>query len=137
MPVIDLRLVDLPGLFKQNRISDDEALALYNAWRDTPPGEDIVADGSSMRTLVSKGFLKPRGRQEGTASKFALTQEGRMILVEMVTNLPNALTPDAEMPTYSKIKSRAKRARQTFLKKASYDGIRIVVRTEGFDATTS
>jgi len=135
MPQIDLTLIGLPDFFKsKNRVSDDEALSLYNVWASSPPGQDIVAEGANVRNLVSKGLLKPRGMQEGMSSKYQLTTEGRSILIEIVTNLQSKMKQNPELPRLSKIRSRAKRARQTFVKKASLDSQIVVVRVEGFDA---
>lgn len=134
MPQIDLTLIGLPNFFSKNRVTDEEAITLYKLWASSPPGQDIMADGTSVRGLVSKGLLKPKGMQEGTASKFSLTSEGRIILVEMVTNIGNTLKPDNELPKLSKIRSRAKRARQTFVKKAGLEETNpVIVKVEGFD----
>lgn len=136
MPQIDLTLIGLPDFFKsKSRVSDDEALSLYNVWASSPPGQDIVAEGATVRNLVTKGLLKPRGMQEGMSSKYQLTTEGRSILIEIVTNLQSKMKQNQELPRLSKIRSRAKRARQTFVKKASADSRpTVVVAVKGFDA---
>lgn len=136
MPNIDLTLIGLPDFFfnKKNRVTDDEAATLYKIWASSPPGQDIVAEGSTVNNLVTKGLIKPRGLQEGSGSRYSLTQEGRIILIEMVTNLPSVLKVDKEIPKLSKIRSRAKRARQTFVKRAEREGTSVIVRVEGFDA---
>jgi len=135
MPQIDFTLIGLPNFMKPNRVSDEEALLLYKTWSDSPPGSDIIAEASKVRGLVNKGLLKSRGMQEGMGSRFALTSDGRAILIEMVTNLPSSLKEDAKPPAYSDIKSRrARSGKQTFLKKAERDTPGVVVRIEGFDA---
>jgi hypothetical protein len=135
MPSIDLTLIGLPDFLKpRNKISDEEAITLYKLWASSPPGQDIIAEGAAVRSLIAKGLLRQKGMQEG-ASRFALTAEGRIILIEMVTNLPSMLKQEAELPKLSKIRSRAKRARQTFVKKAELEGQpQVVVKIEGFDA---
>ena len=137
MPNIDLTLIGLPDFFKpRNRITDEEAISLYKLWASSPPGQDIVAEGSSVNNLITKGLLKPRGMQEGAASRYTLTFEGRIILIEMVTNLPSALRTGAELPKLSKIRSRAKRQRQTFVKRAELElPPSVVVKIEGFNVS--
>lgn len=134
MPSIDLTLIGLPNFFmKKNKITDEEATTLYKLWASSPPGQDIVAEGASVNNLITKGLLKPRSIQEG--SRYALTQEGRIILIEMVTNMPSFLKVDKELPKLSSIRSRAKRERQTFVKKAEREAPPVIVKIEGFDAT--
>ena len=110
---IDLTLI---GLYGGSRITDDDASALFSAWTGSPPGGDLVVAGEIGNKLKTKGLVKVRG------GRFALTPEGRKIIVEMVTNCPNKYNVTEEMPTYRQIKARAKRRpRQSLVKKASLD----------------
>lgn len=118
MPTIDLTLIGLPGGFlpRGNLISDAEAKVLYEAWRSSPPGEDLSIANVHAKPLVSKGLLRKKSLQ-GSA-QYSLTPEGRKILVEMVTNEPSRFCPDSNMPPYREIKAKAARARRSFIKKA-------------------
>jgi hypothetical protein len=121
---IDLTLIGLPsGLMSRHRVSDDEARSLYDAWAASPPGEAIVASSDVGAALRAKGLLQARG------GGFALTPEGRKVIVEMVTHAPNAFKTSEEMPTYRQIKARAKRREaQSLVKKAARDRRMILVK---------
>jgi hypothetical protein len=113
VPRIDLTLIGLHG---GSRITDDDASALFSAWTDSPPGGDLVVAGEVGHKLKTKGLVKTRG------GRFALTPEGRKIIVEMVTNCPNKFNVTEEMPSYRQIKARAKRRPlQSLVKKASLE----------------
>jgi hypothetical protein len=134
MPQVDFTLLGLPSFsfLRRNAVSDEEAVKLYEMWAKSPPGGEIVAARAEAKALEAKGLIRARGMQEGTACRFALTPEGKKIIIEMVTNVPNSFQADAKLPSYSKIKSKAKRARQTFIKRAGREGYDVEVRVDGF-----
>lgn len=90
-------------LIKPIPISDQEASTLYDMWAKSPPGHNkIEANGDEqiISSLSSKGYI--RAATEG----IEITDKGRAIIVEMVTNAPNALG-SKPMPTYRQIKLKA------------------------------
>ena len=53
----------------------------------------------------------------------------------MVTSEPNKFAVDAKMPSYKEIKQRARRARQTFIKRAMKNASPdVIVNVSGFDS---
>jgi hypothetical protein len=85
-------------------LTDDEASALYRIWNDSPPGSfkfrtPMSVDKRSLTALKSKGYIT------GYGDALELTERGRKVLVEMVTNEPNAFEKKSEI-SYSKIQSK-------------------------------
>ena len=85
-------------------LSDSEAKALYDSWKNTNPGSkylDANAIGEKhLSSLNKKRFI------ERKAEGFVLTEEGRKVIIEMVTNQPNAFDKKAQPPAYSEIKNK-------------------------------
>jgi hypothetical protein len=96
-------------------ITDAEAHFLFAAWKQSPPGQDIVIPTNAaehVNSLKAKGFLTSIGND------VRLTDKGRKVIVEMVTHVPNSFSKKA-MPIYSKIKSAKKRSIQSLVKKTA------------------
>jgi hypothetical protein len=113
-------------------LSDSEAKALYEAWEKTPPGSRYL-DSSIMGDKYVASLNKKR-YIERRAEGFVLTEHGRKVIIEMVTNQPNAFDKKASPPSYSQIKSRAaslnkravlKRKKAYNLKEAKKDALRL------------
>lgn len=121
----------LPKLYVDAaKLSDKEASTLYTIWNDSPPGSKSFnlppnADSKTVFALKTKGYIA------GFGSSIELTDKGRKILVEMVTNEPNALEKKSEI-SYSRIQEKKAnlRQRQSFTKKASSE-------KEGFNLKNS
>lgn len=97
-------------------ISDQEANSLYSAWKSTDPGSSKLKAGlseSHVSSLRAKGYVtvQPDGVE--------LTDKGRKIIIEMVTNAPNSFSKDAKDPSYTEIKRKqaSRRPRETFVQK--------------------
>jgi hypothetical protein len=112
-------LLDLifPKYLRQsNSISDDEARMLYAMWYGSPVGTEKFASPAEADTGIIQS-LKTKGFVCGYGAELAFTEKGKKIIVEMVTNEPNALEKTGEIP-YSKLKAKAShRPRQTFVTK--------------------
>jgi hypothetical protein len=115
-------LLDLimPRLYiDATRLSDTEASTLYKLWNSSPTGARAfrVPEGIDSRTIFA---LKTKGYVSGFGDSLELTDKGRKILVEMVTNEPNALEKKSEI-SYSKIQEKKahQRPRQSLVKRAS------------------
>jgi len=112
-------------------LSDSEAKVLYEAWANTPPGSKIL-DSKSIGDKYLSSLNKKR-YIERKADGFVLTEEGRKVIIEMVTNQPNAFDRKASPPSYSQIKSKSasankramKRKKAYNLKEAKKDALRI------------
>ncbi len=112
----------LPKLYVDGAVlSDTEASTLYRLWNESPTGARVFRvpseiDKKAIFALKTKGYLA------GYGESIELTDKGRKILVEMVTNEPNALEKKSEI-SYSKIKAKHanSRPRQAFVKRASAD----------------
>lgn len=88
-------------------ISDAEAQTLYDMWQKSPPGGNKIeaaGDAEVLKTLSSKGYIR------SSSGGVEITDKGRAIIVEMVTNAPNALS-SKPMPTYRQIKLKADQAK--------------------------
>lgn len=102
-------------------ITDTEAKALYSMWKSSPPGSKTFACAGSegvITPLQLKGYVSG-----GNNGEVALTERGRKVIIEMVTNEPNALDKKADV-TYSSIQAKAKAGKrqiQSFTKKASFN----------------
>lgn len=95
-------------------VSDEEASTLYNMWLKAPPGSNqIVAGGKPevLKSLQTKGYIR------GSANAVEITDKGRAIIVEMVTNAPNALD-GKPMPTYRQIKLKADSMKNNMTKRS-------------------
>lgn len=106
-------------------ITDREARALFEMWKNAEPDSrrlsESGADASMLRALKAKGYVS------GFGEAIELTEKGRTILVEMVTNEPSSFLRNSSIPPYSSIKARAsqRRPRQTHTKKASRDSFNL------------
>lgn len=136
MSQIDMSILGIDPKYIKTKpyITDDEANKLYTLWANSNTNKDIViADDKEVSSLSKKGFLSHKETLDGSSSMYLITNDGKQIIVEMVTNIPNLLRKDATMPSYTKIKTKAKRLKQTFTKKASLDiNYNILVRIDGF-----
>jgi hypothetical protein len=113
-------------------LSDSEARVLYEAWEKTPPGSKVL-DAKSigdkyLASLNKKKYIEHR------VDGFVLTEEGRKVIIEMVTNQPNAFDKKASPPSYSQIKNKSasmkkrailKRKKAYNLREAKKDALRI------------
>lgn len=98
-------------------LSDAEATLLYSMWKNAPPGAKAFkvpagADNKYATGLKSKGYIV------GFGDGLEITDKGRKVIVEMVTNEPNAFSKKASVP-YSQLKKKASRPKQSLVKKAS------------------
>jgi len=122
----------LRNIMESFSLSDAEAKALYKGWEETPPGSkvlDAMAIGEKyLPALNKKKYI------ERKADGFVLTERGRKVIIEMVTNQPNAFEKEPERPSYSQIKKKSaginkrallKRKKAYNLKEAKQDAIRL------------
>ena len=82
--------------------TDEEAKALYSMWKTSPTGTGRF----SLKDDDSRRFLnawKVKGLVSGISDNLELTERGRKLIVEMVTNEPNAFSSSARIPSYSEI----------------------------------
>lgn len=99
-------------------LSDGEASFLYTLWKSAPTGATSFqvppnADRKHVTALKTKGYLS------GFGEGIELTDQGKKIIVEMVTHEPNSFEKHAQDVSYSGIKAKSanSRPRQAFLKK--------------------
>jgi hypothetical protein len=112
----------LPKLYVDGAIlTDTEASTLYRLWNESPTGARVFKtpsnlDSKSIFALKSKGYIA------GYGESLELTDKGKKVLVEMVTNEPNAFEKKSDV-SYSKIKAKHAnmRPRQAFVKRASLE----------------
>lgn len=97
-------------LVEQHAISDSEAKALYEAWKQSPPGSKVLDANRLGEKYLSSLNRKKYISQNG--DKFILTEQGRKVIIEMVTNQPNAFEKDPQPPSYSEIKKKASDVRK-------------------------
>ena len=90
-----------------NMPTDDEASALYEMWKRAPQGEKSFAHGD--RSMVNA--WKAKGLVDGISDCLSLTDKGRKVIRDMVTNEPNSFDKTAKMPAYSNIKEAQKKRR--------------------------
>lgn len=84
--------------------SDTEAAALYKLWKGSPPGTESFRVPPGMIEHMSSWKIK--GLVDGMSDGVVLTDKGRKLIIEMVTNEPNAFAKEAEAPRYSVVKAK-------------------------------
>ena len=97
--------------------SDVEASALYDMWRESPPGTNAFSVPKGMLRHINA--WKTKGLVEGFSNSLALTDKGRKLINEMVTSEPNSFEKKASMPKYSTIKAHKRLINSRRLKAAS------------------
>jgi len=104
----------------QAGLSDAEANTLYNLWKGSPAGATTLQAQAGIEASNLNG-LKTKGYLAGFGNSLELTENGKKVIVEMVTHEPNAFEKHAKEVSYSGIKAKSANARprQSFLKKAS------------------
>lgn len=100
--ILDLIMPKL--VMDHNMPTDKEASALYNLWKSSPEGTDVFS--SKDKDMVQSWKIK--GLVDGMSSSLALTDKGRKLIMDMVTNEPNRFDKSAESPRYNKIKAAQK-----------------------------
>jgi hypothetical protein len=113
-------IILLKKFIEQNTLSDKEASSLYDAWCKIPPGSIEIPEGGipqkELKSLHIKGYISD---EQG---KTILTERGRKVIVEFVTNQPNAFARKKDNPTYNEIKHKAsKRSRLAFKNKVAFN----------------
>jgi hypothetical protein len=93
----------LPKDFRPARSlpTDDEAKALYAMWKTSPNGRGKFSLREDDKKFLSS--WKVKGLVSGIAENLELTEKGRKLIVEMVTNEPNAFSANAQSPSYSEL----------------------------------
>jgi hypothetical protein len=119
MPVREQGQGAVAGKLVEAGLSDAEAKLLYSMWREAPPGARAFSlpSGADARYATA---LKSKGYVVGFGDNLEITEKGRKVIVEIVTNEPNAFSKKASLAPYSQIRKKANgRPRQTHVKKAS------------------
>jgi hypothetical protein len=98
----------LPKDFRptKNVPTDEEAKALYTLWKDAPNGTSAFALDNGNKKFLS-GW-KVKGLVSGIAEHIELTEKGRKLIVEMVTNEPNAFSKSSAVETNKIVKNSMK-----------------------------
>ena len=104
-----------------NGLTDSEAQCLYSLWKGAPKGSKEFSPAGDQKSILA---LKTKGYVAGGLGTLKITEKGRKVIIEMATNEPNAFDKQAQMPTYSEIKSAKQRPRQTFIKKSSSEPVK-------------
>lgn len=106
-----------PRLKTENSyLSDEEAGMLYAMWKDAPPGSNVfpLPAGADKRMVMA---LKSKGMLSGYGEALEITDKGRKVIIEMVTNERNAFEKKSETISYNAIKQKAKNKSRTGLRK--------------------
>lgn len=108
-------------------VDDKEAAFLYNLWKESSPGTNRFKLADKDINLVTG--LKNKGYISSSGTSLEFTDKAKKIIIEMVTNEPNALEKNSASLSYSKIKDKSaakkRSGSQAFLKKkASRDEIK-------------
>jgi len=92
----------LPKDFRptRNMPTDDEAKALYAMWKTSPTGTGKFSLNDADKNFLSSWKIK--GLVSGIANSVELTDKGKKLIVEMVTNEPNAFSSSMP-PSYSEV----------------------------------
>jgi hypothetical protein len=100
-------------------VDDKEASFLYGLWKESSPGTNKFKISNKDAGLISN--LKKKGYISSSGDNLEFTDKAKKIIIEMVTNEPNALEKNSASLSYSKIKdknaSKKRSSNQAFLKK--------------------
>lgn len=100
--------------------NDAEANALYSLWKDSPPGGDNFVVPTHHRHLINA--WKAKGLVQGFSDSLSLTDKGRKLIIEMVTNEPNSFAKNAKAPRYSEVRAKKAASKKPRTKQASNPG---------------
>ena len=106
-----------------NTPTDSEATALYSLWKESPPGGvDRFIVPAQHKPLINA--WKAKGLVHGFSDSLELTDKGRKLIIEMVTNEPNSFEKKAQMPRYSDVRAKKEALKEARVKKSSINGSR-------------
>ena len=84
--------------------NDKEANALYDLWKGSPSGCDSFEVPDNNRHYINS--WKASGLVEGFSGSLNLTDKGKKLIIEMVTNQPNSFSKEAKAPKYSEVRAK-------------------------------
>jgi hypothetical protein len=99
------------GMIENYGISDAEANLLYSLWKEASPGTTKFKQGSDNTALVG---LKSKGYIINQGDGLEITDKGKKVIREMVTNEPNSFAKAKKPVSYSEIKARTASTKRVF-----------------------
>ena len=118
--ILDIILPKEMKMHDPNNPSDREVEALYAMWKTSPPGANVFSVPVEHRGLINQ--WKAKGLVSGFSDSLSLTDKGKKVIIEMVTNEPNAFEKSAKAPSYSQVKAKKDSTGKTGVKRASKEG---------------
>lgn len=116
--ILDI-IMPRPKMSDPSMPSDAEAGALYSLWKSSPPGTNTFSVPIEHRSMISA--WKVKGLVDGMAEQLCLTDKGKKLIVEMVTNEPNAFSKKSASLSYNEIRSKKKQDNERRMSKKAFN----------------